>query len=79
MRTNPKARLNSWAQLRFSIIGGLLARPPKQLLVLPIHSLHGQGRTDENATGRYHELYFHQSKFYTLRRENLFGHSLASE
>lgn len=29
MSTNPKARLSSWAQLRFSIIGGLLARPPK--------------------------------------------------
>ncbi len=29
MRTNPKARLSSWAQLRFSIIGSLLARPPK--------------------------------------------------
>ncbi len=29
MKTNQKARLSSWAQLRFSIIGGLLARPPK--------------------------------------------------
>ena len=29
MSTNPKARLSSWAQLRFSIVGGLLARPPK--------------------------------------------------
>ncbi len=29
MRTSPKPRLSSWAQLRFSIIGGLLARPPK--------------------------------------------------
>ncbi len=29
MREKPKARLISWAQLRFSIIGGLLASPPK--------------------------------------------------
>jgi transposase InsO family protein len=29
MKEKPKARLNSWAQLRFSIIGGLLARPPR--------------------------------------------------
>ncbi len=29
MRTNQKTRLSSWAQLRFSIIGGLLARPPQ--------------------------------------------------
>ncbi len=29
MRTSPKTRLSSWTQLRFSIIGGLLANPPK--------------------------------------------------
>ena len=28
MREKPKARLSSWAQFRFSIIGGLLAKPP---------------------------------------------------
>ena len=29
MRKNTRTRLSSWAQLRFSIVGGLLARPPK--------------------------------------------------
>ncbi len=29
MSKKTRARLNSWAQLRFSIVGGLLARPPK--------------------------------------------------
>ena len=29
MSTNNRSRLSSWAQLRFSIIGGLLARPPE--------------------------------------------------
>jgi len=29
MSTNNRSRLNSWAQLRFSIIGGLLASPPE--------------------------------------------------
>jgi putative transposase len=29
MNTNSRSRLHSWAQLRFSIIGGLLASPPE--------------------------------------------------
>ena len=40
MNKNSQSRLHSWAQLRFSIIGGLLASPPgpgelgKQLKIL---------------------------------------------
>jgi hypothetical protein len=30
MSKKSKGKLTTWAQLRFSIIGGLLARPPKK-------------------------------------------------